>query len=133
MRLNELIARGNPFLRDMEKFYGVKYSEESKLLVISHINSELKKNIDNELIKHVNFYITESFGKMKLNPVNIFTSLLFNGFCLPEAINYKDNLEFDWSTLCFRYIKDTKPFLYVEKKPLKEIREVRLNKILNNF
>jgi len=129
MRLSEIVARGNTIIGGLNKFCGMRFSEKTKYLITQHIESELLKfpKFDNNLLEFIKYDITETFGKHAINSHNLFTALIFNGLYYPEAVNYNDTFQLDWGT--FRLLNDV---LYLEQHPIEKVRELRLNKILND-
>lgn len=130
MRLSEIVARNNTVIAGLNKFIGMQYSEKTKSLIIQHIDFELSKTIDSFQAQYLNDFIkydiVDSYGSYGINPHNLFTALIFNGLYFPEAIYYNDTFEIDWGTFSLHNGK-----LYFEERPLDEVRELRLNKILN--
>jgi hypothetical protein len=127
MRLAEIVARNNSIISGLNKFVGMQYSEKTKLLIIQHINFELSKSVDSSLNDFIKYDIVESFGKYAINPHNLFTALIFNGLYYPQSINYNDKFEVEWGTFSLY-----NGVVYFEERPLQEVRESRLDKILNS-
>jgi len=127
MRLSEIVARNNSIIAGLNKFIGMQYSEKTKSLIIQHIDFELSKLVDPNLIHLIKYDIIESFGKYDINPHNLFTALLFNGLYYPESINYNDSFKIEWGTFSLFNGK-----LFFEERPIEEVRELRLNKILKD-
>jgi len=129
MRISEIVARGNSIISGLNKFMGIQYSERTKQEIIQHINNELCEKIDLYLIDFVKYDLLESFGRISINPRNIFTALLFNGYYYPESVHCNDTYNIDWGTFTLKVV-DNKLRVYFEERPIEEVRELRLNQIL---
>ncbi len=130
MRISEIVARGNSIIDGLNKFMGFQYSERTKQEIIQHINSELSEKIDLYLIDFVKYDLIESFGRISINPHNIFTALLFNGYYYSEAVHYNDTYNIDWGTFSLKKV-DNRLVVFFEERPIEEVRELRLKYILN--